>query len=51
MDNKGVFPSLPKRRLVKTMNVKEMDEDIIQWTERVVSERMVQMIIEGRTME
>jgi len=51
MDNKAAFPSVAKGRLVNIMKVRQMDGDLIRWTERFLSERTVKMIIEGNAME
>ena len=51
MDIKAAFPSVAKGRLVNFMNVRQMDGDLIRCTESVLSERMVEMVIEGNAME
>jgi len=51
MDMKAVFPSMAKERLVNLMKVRQMDGYLIQWTKRFLSERTVEMIIEGNAME
>jgi hypothetical protein len=51
MDIKAAFPSVAKGRLVNEMKVKRMDGDLIRWTESFLSERTVEMIIEGNAME
>jgi hypothetical protein len=51
MDNKAAFPSVVKGRLVNFMKVRQMDGDLIRWTESFLSERTVEMIIEGNAME
>jgi len=51
MDIKAAFPGVAKGRLVNLMKVRQMDGDLIQWTESFVSERTVEMIIEGNAME
>jgi hypothetical protein len=51
MDIKAAFPSLAKGRLVNFMMVRQMVGDLIEWTESVLSERTVQVKIEGNAME
>jgi len=51
MDIKAAFPSVAKGRLVNLMKVRQMDGDLIQWTESFLSEKKVEMIIEGNAME
>jgi hypothetical protein len=51
MDIKAAFPSVAKRRLVNLMKVRQMDGDLIRWTESFLSERMVEMVIKGNAME
>jgi len=51
MDIKAAFPSVAKGRLVYLMKVRQMDGDLIRWTESFLSERMVEMIIEGNANE
>jgi hypothetical protein len=51
MNIKAAFPSVANERLVNLMKVRQMDGDLIRWTERFLSERMVEMIIEGNAME
>jgi hypothetical protein len=51
MDIKEAFPSVAKGRLVNLMKVRQMDGDLICWTESFLSERAVEMIIEGNAME
>jgi len=50
-DIKAAFPSVAKGRLVNLMKVRQMDRDLIQWTESVFSDRTVEMIIEGNALE
>ena len=38
-------------RTVNLMKVRQMDGDLIRWTESFLSERTVEMIIEGNAME
>jgi hypothetical protein len=51
MDIKAAFPSVAKGRLVNLMKARQMDGDRIRWTERFLSERTVEMVIEGNAME
>jgi len=51
MDIQAAFPSVAKGRLVNLMKVSQMDGDLIRWMESFLSERMVEMIIEGNAME
>jgi hypothetical protein len=51
MDIKAAIPSVAKGRQVNAMKVKRMVGDLIQWTESFLTERIVQIIIEGNTME
>jgi hypothetical protein len=51
MDIKAAFPSVAKGRLVNLMKVRQMDGDLIRWTESFLSERTVEMVIEGNAME
>jgi len=48
---RAAFPSVTKGRLVYWMKVRQMDGDLIWWTESFLSERMVEMRIEGNNME
>jgi hypothetical protein len=51
MDNKAAFLSVVKGRRVSLMTVRQMDGDLVRWTESFLSDRMVEMIIEGNAME
>jgi hypothetical protein len=51
MDIKASFPSVSKGRLVNLIKFRQMDGDFIRETESFVSERTVEMIIEGNAME
>jgi len=51
MDIMAAFPSVAKERLVNLSKVRKMDGDLVQWTESFLSERTVEMIIEGNSME
>jgi len=47
MDIKAAFPSVPKGRLLNLMKVRQMDGDLVRWTESFLSETIVQIIIKG----
>ena len=51
MDIMAAFPSVAKGRLVNSMKVRQMDGDLVRWTESLLSDRTVEMIIEGTAME
>jgi len=51
MDIKAAFPSVANGRLVNLMKVRQMDGDVIPWTESLLSETMVEMVVEGDAME
>ena len=51
MDIKAAFRSMAKGRLVHIMNLRQMDADLIQWTESFVLERTVEMVIEDNAIE
>jgi hypothetical protein len=51
MDIKAAFRSVAKGRLVNLMKVRQMDGDLIQWTESFLSDSTVEMILEGNAME
>jgi len=50
MDIKAAFPSVTKGRLVNGMKAWHIDGDLIRWTESFLSERTVEMTIEGNAM-
>jgi hypothetical protein len=50
MDIHAALPSLVKGRVVNLMQVRQIDGDLIRWTESFLSERTVEMIIEGNTI-
>jgi len=47
----AAFPSMAKGRLVNLKKFRQMDGDLIRWTESFLLERTVEMIIEGNAME
>jgi hypothetical protein len=51
MDIKAAFPRVAKGKLVNLMKVRQMDRDLVRCTESFLSERTVEMIIEGNAME
>jgi hypothetical protein len=51
MDIKAAFPSVAKGRLVNLVKVRQLDGDLICWTESFLSERIVDIIIEGNAIE
>ena len=51
MDITAAFPSVAKGRLVNLMMVRQMDGDLIRWTKSFLSERSVEIVIEGNAME
>jgi hypothetical protein len=51
MDIKAAFPRVAKGRLLNLMKVRQMDGDLIQWTESYLSERPVEMVLEGNAMD
>jgi len=51
MHIKATFPSMAKGRLVNVMKDRQMDEDLLRWTESFPWERTVEMVIEGNATE
>jgi len=51
MDITALFPSVAKGRLVNLMKVRQMDGDLLRWTECIPSDRMVELIVKGNDME
>jgi hypothetical protein len=51
MDIQAAFRSIAKGRLVDLRKVRQMDRDLIRWTDSFLSERLVEMIIEGNAIE
>jgi len=51
MDIMATLRSVAKGRLVNLTKVRQMDGDIIRWTEIFLSQRTMEMIIEGNAME
>jgi hypothetical protein len=48
---KAAIPNVAKGRLVDVMKVRQMDGDLIRWTESLISEKTVEMVIEDNAME
>jgi len=51
MDITAAVPSVAKARLVNLMKVRQMDVDLIRWTEGFPLESTVRMILESNAME
>jgi len=51
MDIKAAFPRVAKGRLINLMKVRQMDGDLIRWTESCLLERMVERIVKCNAME
>jgi hypothetical protein len=51
MDIKVEFPSIARGRLIHAMKAKNIDGDLIRWTKSVLSERTVEMVIEGNVLQ
>jgi len=48
---KAAFLSVAKGRLVNLVKVRQMDGDLVRWAESFLSQRTVEMIIEGNAMK
>ena len=51
MDIKAAFPSVVRGRLIHAMKAKQIDGDHIRWTESFLSDRTVEMVIEGTVLQ
>jgi len=51
MDINAAFPSVARGRLIHAMMAKKIDGDLIRWTESFLSERTVEMVIEGNVLQ
>jgi len=51
MDIKAAFPSVGRGRLIHAMKARKIDGDLIRWTESCLSERTVEMVIEGNVLQ
>jgi hypothetical protein len=47
MDVKGAFNHVDRRRLLKTMVAKNVDGDLVEWTEDFMTNRSVQITVDG----
>jgi hypothetical protein len=47
MDIKGAFDHVNHRRLLTTMVAKKLDGDLIEWTEDFLTNRTVQITVDG----
>jgi len=50
MDIKEAFPSVARGRLIHAIKAEQIDGNHIQWTERFLSDRTVEMVIEGNVL-
>jgi len=50
MNINAAFPRVARGRLIHAMKAKKIDGDLIRWTESFLSERMVEMVIEGNVL-
>ena len=50
MDIKAAFPSVARGRLIHAMKAKQIDGDLIRWTESCLLDRKVEMVIEGNVL-
>jgi len=50
MDIMAAFQSVARRRQMHAMKAKQIDGDLIEWTERFLSDRTAEMIIEGNVL-
>jgi len=51
MDIKTAFPSVARERLIHPLKAKKIDGDLIRWTESFLSERTVELVIEGNVLQ
>jgi len=51
IDIKAAFPSIARGRLIDAMKAKKIDEDLIRWTESFLSERTVDIVMEGNVLK
>jgi hypothetical protein len=47
IDVKTAFDYVDRRRLLKTMVAKKVDEDLLEWTEDFMTNRSVQITVDG----
>jgi hypothetical protein len=50
MDSYAAYRSIPRGRLIHAIQAKRIDGDLIRWTERFLSDRTVEMVIEGNVL-
>ena len=50
MDIKAAFPSIARGGLIHAMKAKRIDGDHIRWTESLLPDRTVEMVIEGEVL-
>ena len=50
MDIMAAFPREVRGRLMHAMKAKNINGDLIRWTESFLSERMVAMVIKGNVL-
>jgi len=50
-DIMAAFPSVPRWSLIHAMKGKQIDGDLIQWTESFLSNRTVEIVIEGNVLQ
>jgi hypothetical protein len=51
MDIKAAFPRVARGRLIQATKAKKIDGDLTRWTERILSERTVKMVIAGNVLQ
>jgi len=51
MDIKAAFPSVARGRLIHAMKAKRIHGDLIRWTENFLSDRTVEVVIEGNVLQ
>jgi len=51
MDIKAAFLTIARGRLIHAMKAKQINGDLIQWTESFITDRTVEMVIEGNVLQ
>jgi len=51
MDIQAAFPSVTRGSLIHAMKAKKIDGDLIRWTESFLTEKTVEMVIEGNVIQ
>jgi len=51
MDIEAAFPCVARGRLIHAIYAKRIDGDLIRWTESFLSDRTVEMVIEGNVLQ